>query len=130
MSTSAVSEQPEKKRAELENEWALLEQKMQAMKEEMRKLDERMTAKLEEKVKARRAAFKKLESQKKDMENRLKELEENQESSLLSNEPISGVAEEKEESPSARVFFLCCGYCGTVNQTGAIFCENCGKKIG
>ena len=126
MSTNVVFEQPEKKRAELENEWTSLNQKIQAMKENMRELEEKITAKLEEKVKARREAFEKLECENKNLEKKLEELQENQKPSSLLNEPLSEVAEKEEESPSKRNL---CKYCGAENITDAAFCEKCGKKI-
>lgn len=108
MSATVVIEQPEKKREELQNELALLEQKMQAAKEEIRKLEEKLTAKLEEKVNAKRAAMEKLESQKNDLEKQLEKLENNQQPGGM---PVL------------------CQHCGSENITNALFCEKCGKKI-
>jgi chromosome segregation ATPase len=127
MSATVELEQPQKKRAELEDECASLDQKIQAMKEDVRKLEEEVTAKLEEKVRAKRAAFEILESTKKDFEKKIEELRKDQAFSLPSNEPTSEAKEKKEESWSMPVL---CRYCGSENITGAVFCENCGKKIG
>jgi septal ring factor EnvC (AmiA/AmiB activator) len=112
MSVSAAIEQSEKKRAELNNELTLLEQKMQATIEEMRTIEEELTAKLEEKVKEKRAASEKLESQKRNMEKQLEDLQNSQ-------EPTS-------EPSSVPVL---CKYCGSENIPKAKFCEKCGKSI-
>jgi DNA repair exonuclease SbcCD ATPase subunit len=125
MSATVVFEQPQKKRAELENEGASLDQKIQAMKEDIKKLEEKVTVMLEEKVKVKRAAFEKLESQKKDLEKKLEELEKNQMPSSSPMTPISEVAKKKEESPTARVV---CQFCGSANLPNAVFCWKCGKK--
>jgi predicted nuclease with TOPRIM domain len=127
MSATAVPEQPQKKRAELENECTSLDQKMQATKEEMRQLEEKVAATLEEKVKAKRAALENLESQKRNLEKKLEELQQSQEPSSSSNNQISEVTVSKGESTKARVLCQYCGY--DENIPDAIFCRQCGKKI-
>lgn len=88
MSASEELDLLQKKKTELENEWAFLEQKEQAMKESARRLLEKVAALLAEK----KATLEKLEYALKDLEKKLAELQANR----VSNEPITLLGNEEE----------------------------------
>ncbi len=80
MSTTAELEQLQKKKTELENEWASLEQREKSMGESIKILKEKMAVHdLQEKVKAKRAFVEQLESTKKDLEQKLSSPQEKRE---------------------------------------------------
>lgn len=104
MSATVELEQLQKKRTELENEQASLEQKEQAMKEDVRKLEIKLLVQLEQKIRAKNEVVDKLESMKRDLEKRLEELQENREFSLMPKEPTpEPEVEEKQEVSTEEV---------------------------
>lgn len=98
MSATAELEQLQKKKIELENEWASLEQKEKSLGENIKILKEKMAVHdLQEKVKAKHAFVEQLESTKKDLEQKLSSPQEKREPHPMPKAPAPQTAEKAQE---------------------------------
>lgn len=103
MIETALLNQLQMKRRELENEVASLSQREASLKGELQKLEEGIIAELEETIRSKKLVLSSLESQKRDLEKKLNEVQGKPEEAKKPEEPPATIETAQQEDSNVEI---------------------------